>query len=90
MLTLHSMDSVKYLDFLLKRANRRHGDTVLIIGLGVMGQLNILLAKRYGAGMVIGADMVAFRLNKAKELGADEIIDVSKYNLVDSLKDLTL
>jgi L-iditol 2-dehydrogenase len=54
-----------------------------------MGQLNILLAKRYGAGMIIGADMIAFRLNKAKDLGADEVIDVSKYNLIDELKNLT-
>jgi len=73
----------------LKRANIRHGDTVLIIGLGVMGQLNILLARKFGAGKIIGADMVPFRIEMAKDFGADEIIDVSKYNLVDSLKDLT-
>ncbi len=73
----------------LKRVGVRRGDTVLVIGLGIMGQLNILLAKRYGAGMVIGADMVAFRLNKAKELGADEVIDVSKDNLTDALRNLT-
>jgi len=73
----------------LKRANIRHGDTILIIGLGVMGQLNILLARKFGAGKIIGADMIPFRIEMAKEFGADEIIDVSKYNLVDSLKDLT-
>jgi L-iditol 2-dehydrogenase len=73
----------------LKRANMRHRDTILIIGLGVMGQLNILLARKFGAGKIIGADMVPFRIEMAKEFGADEIIDVSKYNLVDSLKDLT-
>ncbi len=63
--------------------------TVLVIGLGVMGQLNILIAKRFGAGRIIGADMIQYRLKKAKEFGADDVIDVSKENLVDSLRRLT-
>ncbi|MBI3377355.1 MAG: alcohol dehydrogenase catalytic domain-containing protein [Nitrospirae bacterium] len=73
----------------LKRVAIRRGDTVLVIGLGFMGQLNVLLARKYGAGRIIGADMVQFRLNKAKELGADEVIDVSKDKLIDALKELT-
>lgn len=73
----------------LKRVGIRRGDTVLVIGLGIMGQLNILLAKRYGTGRIIGADMVQFRLQKAKELGADEVIDVSKDKLIDALKEIT-
>jgi L-iditol 2-dehydrogenase len=62
--------------------------TILVIGLGVMGQLNILVAKRFRAGRIIGADMVQYRLQKAKEFGA-EVIDVSKDNLIDSLEGLT-
>jgi L-iditol 2-dehydrogenase len=73
----------------LKRAKIRHGDTVLVIGLGVMGQLHVLLARKYGAEKIIGADMVPFRLNKAKKFGADEVIDVSKDDLINTLKDLT-
>lgn len=73
----------------LKRVHIRRGDTVLVIGLGIMGQINILLARKYGAGKVIGADIVSFRIENAKESGADGVIDVSKDNLVDSLKDLT-
>ena len=73
----------------LKRANIRSGDTVLVIGLGIMGQLNILLARKYDAGKIIAADMVPFRLEKAKESGTDEVIDVSKSNLIETLKDLT-
>lgn len=73
----------------MKRAEIRKGDTVLVIGLGVMGMLNIMIAKKYGAGKIIGADMVPFRIKKAKELGADETIDVSKNKLSDALKKLT-
>jgi L-iditol 2-dehydrogenase len=65
------------------------GSTVLVIGLGVMGQLNILIARRFGAGRIIGADMVPYRLQKAKEFGADDVIDVSKESLIDSLRRLT-
>ena len=65
------------------------GSTVLVIGLGVMGQLNILIAKRFGAGRIIGADMIQYRLMKAKEFGANDVIDVSKESLVDSLRRLT-
>jgi L-iditol 2-dehydrogenase len=73
----------------LKRVTVRKGDTVLVIGLGIMGQLNILLAKKYGAGKVIAADMVPFRLQKAKEFGADDSINVSETGLLDPLKELT-
>jgi L-iditol 2-dehydrogenase len=60
--------------------------TVLVIGLGVMGQLNILVARSLGAERIIGADMIQYRLKKAKEFGADDVIDVSKENLLDSLR----
>jgi L-iditol 2-dehydrogenase len=73
----------------LKRADIRRGDTVLVIGLGVMSQINILLARKYGAGKIIGVDTVQYRLKKAKEFGADEVIDVSRDDLINSLKELT-
>ena len=73
----------------LKRAALRRGDTVLIIGLGVMGQIHVLLAKASGAEKVIGADMVPYRLKKAMELGADHVIDVSKEDLAERVKDVT-
>ncbi len=72
-----------------RRASLRQGETVLIIGLGVMGQIHLLLARAFGAEKVIGADMVPFRLNKAIELGADHVIDVSTENLAERVKNLT-
>lgn len=48
--------------------------TVLILGAGVSGLLNILLAKLKGAN-VIATDIKDYRLGKAKEYGADEVID---------------
>jgi L-iditol 2-dehydrogenase len=73
----------------LKRSGIRKGDTVLIIGLGVMGQMHVLLAREFGARTVIAADMVNYRLNKALEFGADHIIDVSNIDLVERVRELT-
>jgi L-iditol 2-dehydrogenase len=73
----------------LKRAKIRQGDTVLVIGLGVMGQLHIILAKKYGAGKIIGVDRVPYRLKHAKEFGADTVIDTSSVELMDAVKKAT-
>jgi L-iditol 2-dehydrogenase len=54
-----------------------------------MGQLNILLARKYGAERIIGADLVPFRLQKALAFGADAVIDVARDDLIGSLKALT-
>jgi L-iditol 2-dehydrogenase len=73
----------------LKRSGIRNGDTVLIIGLGVMGMLNLAVAREYGAGRIIAADMVKFRLDRAIGFGADAIIDVSQQGLYAALQDIT-
>lgn len=73
----------------LKRANIKKGDTVLIVGLGVMGQLHLMIAREFGAEKVIGVDRVEFRLNKALELGADFVINAEKENVYEKIKELT-
>jgi len=60
--------------------NVKEGQTVLILGSGVSGLLNIQLAKLKKA-KVIATDIDDYRLKKAKEFGADEVIDVSKDEL---------
>jgi len=53
------------------------GHTVLILGSGVSGLLNIRMAKKLGA-KVIATDIDAYRLKKAKECGADETIHAAQ------------
>jgi len=50
------------------------GKTVLVLGSGIAGLLNVKLAKAYGAGNVIATDINEFRLNAAKKFGADTTI----------------
>jgi L-iditol 2-dehydrogenase len=45
-----------------------------IIGCGIAGLLNIHLARFTGAGKILALDIVPYRLNAAKEFGADEAI----------------
>lgn len=73
----------------LRRAGIRKGDTALVIGLGVMGQLHILLAREFGIERIIGADMVEFRLKKAVEFGADYVIDVKREDIFEGVRELT-
>jgi len=51
--------------------------TVLILGSGISGILNIQLAKAKGA-KVIATDINEYRLNKAKEFGADEVFNAAE------------
>jgi len=57
--------------------NIKKDDVVLVLGSGVSGLLNIKLAKLKGA-KVIATDINEYRLNKAKEFGADEVINAGK------------
>jgi L-iditol 2-dehydrogenase len=51
--------------------------TVLILGCGISGLLNIQLAKLSGA-RVVATDLNDYRLQKAKEFGADEVVHASR------------
>ena len=73
----------------LDRAGAVAGASVLVIGLGVMGQLHVVLARHRGARQVIGADLVAARCERARDLGADVVIDASATDLRQALLDAT-
>ena len=68
-------------------ANVKKGFTVLILGCGASGLLHIQLAKLRGAKKVIATDINEFRLQKAKEFGADEIFNAS-VELPDEIKNI--
>ncbi|MCL4441265.1 MAG: alcohol dehydrogenase catalytic domain-containing protein [Firmicutes bacterium] len=51
------------------------GDTVAIYGCGPIGLFAIQFAKILGAGMVIAIDVKEQKLNIARDLGADEVIN---------------
>lgn len=56
------------------------GDSFLVFGAGVGGLLNMQLARVFGAGRIIVTDINEYRLNKARELGADSVINARELN----------
>lgn len=73
----------------IRKAGLQPGETVLVTGLGTMGMLNVLVARAFGASRILVADMNAWRLRKALELGADAGIDVSREDLAARTRELT-
>ncbi|MFQ6066315.1 MAG: zinc-dependent dehydrogenase [bacterium] len=72
----------------IKRANLKLGDTVLIMGAGFTGLIHLQLAKILGAGLVIVSDFLDFKLEKAKKLGADVIINPGKEEALEKIKEV--
>ncbi|MBN1992231.1 MAG: zinc-dependent dehydrogenase [Anaerolineae bacterium] len=71
----------------IERAGIQAGDTVLILGAGVTGLMNMQLANIYGAGKVIVTDFAPFRLEMARRLGADHALE-AREDIGTALKDL--
>ena len=68
------------------------GDTVVIQGLGAVGMMMIAKARLLGAGKIIGLDIMKYRLELAREFGADLAINISKMSddeLVEYIRDET-
>ena len=56
----------------IRRAQLQLGESVCVIGLGLLGQLTVQLAKQSGC-TVIGVDLLQERLDLAQQLGADVV-----------------
>jgi L-iditol 2-dehydrogenase len=73
----------------IRRSGLRPGESILVIGLGIMGMMHVRLARHLGAGAIIGADLFDRRAARARELGADFGITVSGDNLAESVREAT-
>ncbi|MBI5969558.1 MAG: alcohol dehydrogenase catalytic domain-containing protein [Deltaproteobacteria bacterium] len=62
----------------LRACGMSPGKTVLVIGSGMSGLLQIRLAKALGAGAIIATDVNDFRLTAAKKSGADITIKAAE------------
>ncbi len=72
----------------LRRGGLSCDDVVCVIGLGIMGQLHVALARAAGA-RVIASDMVPFRLGRARELGAERTVDIRSESLPAAIRETT-
>lgn len=94
---LHLPDELSYIDGAMiacgfgtayqgiQRASVSGRDSVLVVGLGPVGQATTMLAAASGAE-VIGVDLVPERLEMAKEIGATHTFQVNDHSIEDILK----
>jgi L-iditol 2-dehydrogenase len=64
------------------------GNDVVIVGAGPIGLLHLQIARQRGARAIV-SDPIAARLEKARELGAHDVIDASATDAVTRVKELT-
>lgn len=64
----------------IRRSELQLGEIVCVVGLGLLGQLTVQLAKKSGC-TVIGIDLMQERLDLAAQLGADYVYLASEENL---------
>jgi threonine dehydrogenase-like Zn-dependent dehydrogenase len=67
----------------------RIGDTVAVFAQGPIGLCATAGARLSGASLVIGVDRVPARLEMARKLGADHVVDASQGDVVEQIMQLT-
>ena len=60
----------------------------MVVGAGPMGLIHLKVSKWAGA-TVIMADLLDRRLDTAKKMGADYCINVSEFDLLEKVKEIT-
>lgn len=72
----------------VERGNIHLGDDVVVLGGGVMGILHVIIAKLYGARVILSEPDPA-RLEMAKRYGCDVVINPKKVDAVEEVMRLT-
>jgi threonine dehydrogenase-like Zn-dependent dehydrogenase len=72
-----------------ERGGVRIGDTVVVFAQGPIGLCATAGARLCGASLVIGVDSVPKRLEMARRMGADVVLDPSQQDVVAEIKKLT-
>jgi threonine dehydrogenase-like Zn-dependent dehydrogenase len=73
----------------LRRAAIQPGESLAVHGLGVVGNIAVQLASRWGAYPVIGIDVIAARLDLATRLGASHAVNAADDDTVAAIRAAT-
>lgn len=85
---LLSGDAVGVAYHVSKRLRISALDTVAVIGAGPIG-LGIILVLKFLGARVLAVDLIDYRLNLAKEFGADYVVNPRRGNTEERMRDLT-
>ena len=64
----------------------RFDDTVVVLGVGTLGMCFLMKARMLGAGTIIAIDLSDYRLEFAKRMGADSVVNAGKSSLAERLQ----
>jgi L-iditol 2-dehydrogenase len=70
----------------------RFGDTVVVQGVGPLGMCHVMKARMLGAGNIVAIDRSSYRLERALELGADHVLNLTETDVrtrEQAVRDLT-
>ncbi len=70
----------------------RFDDTVVVLGVGPLGMCFVMKARMLGAGTIVAVDLSDYRLDFAKRMGADKVLNAGNTTAVERLafvRDLT-
>ena len=73
----------------VRRAQLQIGQSVAVFGMGLVGQFALQLARLSGAYPLIAVDLVDDRLELAKKSGATHVINPSRENVAERMKEIT-
>jgi 2-desacetyl-2-hydroxyethyl bacteriochlorophyllide A dehydrogenase len=73
----------------LKRAHMKPGQNVAVFGAGPVGIMIVMVVRRAGAGDIFSVDIQDFRLRKAKEHGATEVLDNAEGDAPEAIAQMT-
>ena len=71
------------------QGNVQVGESVLILGGGTIGMTTLLSCKAHGAGKIIVADLIDAKLELAKDMGADVVINSGKEDVFEAVMTAT-
>lgn len=73
----------------VRKARVELGESVLVLGQGIVGNLALQIARLQGGYPVVGADLNQRRLEIARQVGADHTVRVGVEDVVEATRDLT-
>ena len=72
----------------IRKVNLEIGESMIVMGLGILGQLAVMLARSAGAYPIIACDPVEERREEALKNGADFALDPTKEGFSDKVKEI--
>jgi len=71
-----------------RQANVKHGETVVVFGMGPIGLIAARIIKSMGVDVVVGVDKSRARLEKVRELGFIDVVDSNDENWQDQILEM--